>query len=367
MKKQLLVLSAAAMVAAAAVPAMAETTLYGSARIGAFYDTNTPAYAVGAAKPGSTTDLDFRNQATSRVGVIASDGALGGKVELGLGGLAANQSGASVGSGGNTTVYTRLIYGTYKFDAGTLLVGQTYSPYWQNSDQVINEDNGNNGFGSIYDGRTPQIKFTLNNGAYLDLIRPGGSAAAYASSMTLIPKLAVGWDGKVGAATLGGGVAGQYYRNDVNAPIRKNVTSLLGYVHGKVPAGPVNIGFNFGVGQNLGEMGIGEGLAAMYNATDKKFEDNLTISALVTAGFKVSSTLTVNAGIGYVTTDGKLSTGKDFVNSDSKVSAYVNAPITLAKNVTVVPEVTYQDQLKKYDGSHETKDYIYGVKCQIDF
>ncbi len=365
MKKSLLVLGAVALVAAVAVPAMAETTLYGSARVGTFWDTNRAAYSATASAPEGNTDFDMRNQATSRFGATATNGALGGKVELGLGGVTAgiNPSGASVGSGGNTTVYTRLIYGTYKFDAGTLLVGQTYAPYWMPSDQVINEDNVSNGFGSIYDGRSPQIKFTMNNGVYVDLIRPGANANAFATTETLMPKIAVGYDGKFGNLAIGGGVAGQTYKLSA---ADKQVNSFLGYAHGKFAAGPATVGLNLGVGQNLGDMGIAEGLSA--NVTGTKVNNNLTFSILATAGFKAADMLSVNAGVGFVSTDGKTgATGADFANADTKMSAYVNAPIMLAKGVTVVPEFTYQDQMKSSTGAHETRDFIYGAKWQMDF
>lgn len=360
-KKTVAIVAAAGALTALALPAMAETTLYGSARTATFWDTNQPGYASGAAKPDSNTDFDLRNQSNSRFGAIATDGKLGGRVELGLG-LGAG--------GGNTTVYTRLIYGTYKFDAGTLLVGQTYTPYWFASDQVAFDDNGNNGYGSIYDGRQAQIKFSMSNGLYVAAIRPNGSAApvaadasnTVAASEVYIPKLCVGYEGKVGGFAFGGGVVGQTYKLVLND---KQINSVLGYFHGKVAAGPANIGFNVGVGQNLGDMGIAEGVSAATSAT--AVEDNLTLSALATVGFAVAPTVKVNAGIGYVTTDGKSAAGVDWKKADNKMSAYVNAPFTIAKGFTITPEITYQDLLDKSDGSKDKNDIIYGAKWQFDF
>lgn len=362
-KKTAAIVAAAGALAALAVPAMAETTLYGSARTATFWTTNQPGYAAGAVKPDNNTDFDLRNQTNSRFGAKFANGDVTGQIELGLG---LSGLGTAVG-GGNTAVYTRLIYGTSKFDFGTLLVGQTYTPYWFASDQVALDDQGNNGYGSIYDGRQPQLKLTLNNGVYVALIRPGTPAAAPATSETFFPKVAAGYEGKAGIFAYGAGVAAQMYTDRAAAGQDESVTSVLGYFHGKLPAGPANIGFNLGVGQNLGNMGIAEGLSAAYNATGKKMENNLTVSALVTAGFIVSPTVKVNVGLGYVTTDGKTAAGVDFKKADNKLSAYVSAPIILAKGFSVTPEFTYQDQLDESTGAKGAKDYIYGAKWQFDF
>lgn len=364
-KKAAAIVAAAGALTALAIPAMAETTLYGSARVATFWNTNQPGYATGTAKPETNTDFDLRQQSNSRVGVTATNGDLGGKVELGLGlGL----------GGGNTTVYTRLIYGTYKFNAGTLLVGQTYTPYWFLSDQVAFDDNVNNGYGSLYDGRQAQIKFTMSNGLYVAAIRPNGKAApagtdamnTVSASETFFPKLSIGYEGKAGPVAFGGGVVGQTYKLMLN---EKHINSVMGYFHGKVQAGPANIGFNFGAGQNLGDMGIAEGVAAANSATAT--EETFTYSALVTAGFTVAPTMKFNAGIGYVTTDGKTAAGVDWKKADNKLSAYVNLPITLAKGFSITPEFTYQDQLDDISAtniaSKGKKDYIYGAKWQFDF
>jgi hypothetical protein len=382
-KKTVVIAAAAGALTALAIPAMAETTLYGSFRLGTWYDTATAAYDNSAKEPGAHGNFDLRNQANSRFGAKFSEGKLGGVVELGIGGLAANQpagnvsgTGASIGSGSNTTVYTRLVYGTYKLDFGTLLIGQTYSPYWAVSDQVISDDQGNNGFGSIYDGRNPQIRLTLNNGLYVAAIRQGSPATVYATSNSYIPKVAVGYDGKAGDLTFGGGVAGQYYTyRSITNSNNEGVASVLGYAHGKYKSGPLALGLNLGYGQNIGDMGIAEGIAPAWSTSRKTLDDITTFSVLLTGGFALSDTVKIQAGVGYVSNDGGKTTvagiARDWKNADNKISAYVNAPITIAKNFMVVPEFTYQDHLDDNNATNTDrngqKDYIVGAKWQFDF
>ncbi|MFZ4857265.1 MAG: hypothetical protein ACOYL3_12795 [Desulfuromonadaceae bacterium] len=380
LKKTVVIAAAAGALTALAIPAMAETTLYGSFRLATTYDTSTAAYDNSAKEPGQHGNLDLRNQANSRFGAKFSEGKMGGQVELGLGGLSAQQpagnvsgTGASIGSGSNTTVYTRLVYGTYKFDFGTLLVGQTYTPYWAVSDQVASDDQGNNGFGSIYDGRQPQIRLTLSNGLYVAAIRPGTPATVYATANTYLPKVAVGYDGKSGDFTYGGGVAGQSYtyRSTTNSN-NEDVTSVLGYVHGKYKSGPIALGLNLGYGQNIGDMGITEGISPTWSVARNTLDDIKTFTLLLTGGFTLSDTVKIQAGVGYVTNDGgKTAAGTDWKNADNKISAYVNAPITIAKNFIVVPEFTYQDHLDDNNAANTDrngqKDYIVGAKWQFDF
>ena len=393
LKKTVLIAAAAGALTALAIPAMAETTLYGSFRLATVYDTSQAAYLDGTPTPTKRGDFDLRNQGNSRFGAKFSEGKLGGQVELGIGGVAAQQpagnvsgTGAGIGGGGNSAVYTRLVFGTYKFDFGTLLVGQTYSPYWFVSDQVSSDDQGNNGFGSIYDGRNPQIKLTLSNGVYVAAIRPGNAAAGsysnpytastnYGTSNTYLPKVAVGYDGKSGNFAFGGGVAGQYYTvqsavtSDKNN--NKDITSVLGYAHGKYVSGPVSVGLNIGYGQNIGSMGIAEGISPVWKTGLTELEDVTTLSLLLTGGFTLSDMVKIQAGIGYITNDGKTTAGTDWKNKDNKLSAYVNAPITIAKNFTVVPEFTYQDHLDDNNAANTDqkgqKDYIVGAKWQFDF
>lgn len=380
LKKTASIVAAAGVLTALAVPALAaETSIYGSIRLATFWNTDQPLQAVGAAKPDTNTDFDLRNQANSRLGVKATEGNFFGHVELGIGN-------PSLGTANNTIVYTRLAYGTYKFDFGTLLVGQTYTPYEFLSQQVALDDNANIGYGCLYDGRLPQLKFTLGNGLYIAAIRPGGAAAPAGStaasgqaapatldtmgrvnaSQTYLPKVAVGYEGKAGNFAFGGGILAQTYKTMTTAT-QEQVNSAMGYFHGTVTAGAVKVGFNVAAGQNLGDMSVDSNAAAVYNTVSKKIENSTTISGLVEAGLTLSPSLKLNAGLGYVQNDGKNANGTDWAKVDNKMAFFVNSPLTLAKNISVTPEFTYLDQLDEKNGDKGSKNYIYGAKWQMDF
>jgi hypothetical protein len=351
MKKSLLVLSAAAMVAAAAVPAMAETTLYGSARMATFYNINDTKAAAG-----KTSSFDEHLQTNSRVGLIASNGDVGGRVELGTG------------------VNVRLLYGTWNFGAGKLTVGQDYNSYYLLSEQVHGDDNVNNGYGALWDGRQAQLRVNLNNGLYFAAIQATQTAngtpdqkggAIPNGELTngkkiYLPKLNVGYAGKAGAVAYNAGVVGEFYK-DENAGINKNVTAILGYVNGTAAFGATTLKANLSYGQNAGDMNFAgrEGYGKNSAGANK---DARGFEGYIQASQKLSDTLKANAGIGYVTDkrDGDK-------HADNKMLVFVNAPITLAKNVTLTPEISYYDEMKAQSGASQPKSYAIGAQWRIDF
>ena len=79
---------------------------------------------------------------------------------------------------------------------------------------------------------------------------------------------------------------------------------------------------------------------------------------------KVSDTISGNVGLGYVYDKSDVSGAK----SDDKLAFFVNAPITLAKNVSVTPEFDYYDQLNNAAGKDEKKKaYAIGAKWMVNF
>lgn len=281
-KKTAAILAATGLLTALALPALADTEIYGSLR-----DSTAWTQAVIPHQGGTNAQFVLGNDPTSRLGVKVSTGNFFANVELGIGDPGVidttagplianlNSTGWISSGGGLTAVYTRHAYGTYKFDAGTLLIGQTWDPYTVPSEQHLNSDNSSVFYGALYDGRNPQIKFTLNNGLYIDFIR--GSATnvgnfSYTDASTgggtflssnvsllststkqqsIIPKIAIGYEGKLGNSTLGVGALGQTFKD--NAGVTENAGML--YAHGKFVSGPFDALFNLGISENLFNMG----------------------------------------------------------------------------------------------------------------
>ena len=354
MKKQLIILSAVAAVTAFAVPAMAETTLYGSARMATFYNV---ADAKTTAATGKTAGFDEHLQGNSRFGANFSNDAVGGKVEFG------------------TAVNTRLLYGTYNFGSGKLTVGQDYNSYYTFVAQTHGDDNGFNGYGALWDGRLAQLRVNLNNGLYIAAITPNGNvngtpqsgslttntggivnnAEASSNIKIYIPKLNVGYAGKAGNISYNAGVVGQTFKN---VTANEQVTALLGYVNGKAGFGATTLMANLSYAQNAGNMGFAG--RQSFNTTSKK--DAKGFEGYVQLSQKLSDSLSANAGLGYVTDK----TSGD-AKADDKMAIFVNAPITLAKNVYITPEISYYDEMKSKTGADQAKSYAVGAQFRIDF
>jgi len=384
-KKTVAIAATTGLLTALALPALADTEIYGSLR-----DSTAWTHTVVANGGGTNTKFDIGNDPTSRLGVKYSAGNLSAQVELGIGdpGVLDGTSGpyyASLGptgwinsGGGLTAVYTRHAFGTYKFDVGTLLVGQTWDPYTVPSEQHLNADNSNVFFGALYDGRMPQLKFTLNNGLYADVIRSEGveSNGASTTSATyqqkfVVPKLAIGYDGKVGSSTFGVGVLGQTYKDTFG----KTQNSGMLFAHSKIVSGPIDVLLNFSVGENIASLGflfdggnfspeIGNTTthtpAAIHNVT--------TVTGLVGVGYKATDTVKFNAGIGGGTSSAKaINTNANGPSWD--FATYLNTTITLAKNVYVIPEYDFIDTQKSQAGmpSDGARNHVFGASWRIDF
>jgi hypothetical protein len=340
-----------ALSAVTALPAMAaDVNFYGSARLTTFYNMNTTDAGV------DTNGFDEHLQGNSRFGANFKNGDFGGKFEVGTG------------------VNLRLLYGTWNFGSGKLLVGQDYNRYWQCSAQVHADDCGNIGYGSLWDGRQPQLRVDMNNGFYFAAIQPNGNQAfAVAGAVTndgnqetsdtagndsYLPKLNLGYAGKAGNFNYNVGVVGQFYKNK---DIDEQITALMGYFTGNAAFGATSVVFNTSYGQNVGNMGFTGRMSYDTGAKEnvQGFEGMLQLSQ------KLSDTLSANVGVGY-TYD---KSGADGAKTDDKMMIFANMPVKLAKYVSVTPEVVYYNQLDETtaDATSDAKHWAVGAKWQIDF
>jgi hypothetical protein len=111
--------------------------------------------------------------------------------------------------------------------------------------------------------------------------------------------------------------------------------------------------------QNASEMSFTNRMA--YDAANKK--DTLGFEGYLQGTQKISDTVKTSVGFGYVTDKSSASGAK----ADNKMVIFVNAPVTLAKNVSVTPEFDYYDQLDKAGAGEKKKAYALGAKWQINF
>lgn len=362
MKKRVLVITAAALVTAATVPAQAETSLYGSARIATFYNISQAYDAKTGADAGRYSGFDEHLQSNSVLGANFSNGDVGGKVEFGA---------------GSTGVATRLIYGTWNFVSGKLTVGQDYNSYYQGAAQVHGDDNTLKGYGALWDNRQPQVRVNLNNGLYFAAIQPylnttavinpvagtpNASGAAIPNSESVsnnkiyLPKLNVGYAGKAGAYSYNTGVVGQFYENDSKG--KKRISAILGYLNGSAAFGSTTVTGNASFAQNAGNLGLAGRLD--YNLAKK--DDARGFEGFLQVSQKLSDRLKANVGAGYV-----YDKRGDDKSADDKLAFFINAPVTLAKNVSVTPEFSYYDELNSTTDVKQAKSYAVGAQFRIDF
>ncbi|MCP4711474.1 MAG: hypothetical protein GY869_22870, partial [Planctomycetes bacterium] len=122
-------------------------------------------------------------QGNSRFGakVKANDNGIGGRFEYGTG------------------VNLRLLYGTWDFGGGTLLIGQDYTPSCSGnawiSNQVWGVDNDLIWYGMPYIGRQPQIKLKVG-GLQFALSKPKLGDIAGGTEVAKLPMIEVSYEVK---------------------------------------------------------------------------------------------------------------------------------------------------------------------------
>lgn len=333
-KKTAAIVAAAGALTALAVPAMAEITPFGSVRLLVGYQSDSKEIA------GKTnTDIFFKMPNTTRFGVKGSSNDLGFVIEMGI-----NEN---VGA-----VYNRLMFGTYKMSAGTLLVGQDYTKSWNPSAAITEDRPSNGGWGNFYDGRTPQIRFQADSGLYAAVIKPSVVPALTAAKV-LLPKLNVGYDGKAGDVGYGAGIEYQTYKNET---LSKNINSFLVYTRASMTSGPVALKANLGYGSNLGDMGFtGLGYSVGKNTT--------RLEGYVQGGYTISPMLKVQLIIGGAS-EKNSAVGPE---RDNNMQILVNLPITVAKNFTITPEISVLDNMKSKTDTDQGSSTYAGAKFQLDF
>jgi len=351
MKKLITILAVIALVGAFTLPAAAaEWNFYGSARMSTFSTT---------ADPGSgddDTDTNWDLQGNSRIGANVSAGDVSGRFEY--------------GSGPNL----RILRGTWNFGAGSLLVGQDYTPAnFFPSNQVYGGDADLLPYGGIYRGRRPMIQ--LSFGTFkLALVSPNAASDLGSGSDVdiMLPNFELSYKFKTDMfyVDVFGGYLG--YSLDavtvtaadgtVSRTADADITSYIGGVNLGVNVGPVAIKGSFWLGQNTGPYGMwvtGDADPALVGGDTN---DNDTYGFLGVVTFKATDALSFEIGYGYLQHE-----RDNAVEADDTTSYYANAVITFAPGVFIVPEVGMIDYGNNMAGAEQGDDMYFGAKWQINF
>jgi len=391
--RKVLILAIALAFVATALPAMAAertVTMYGDARMGTFIwkdsrETNargasaswTPSSAYATtAFPGRAASALYDDTDTewgidyvlSRWGMRVTDGDVSGNVEL-------RPWSAS---------YFRHWYGAWNFGVGSLVVGQTWTP--DSNDGITETLVGGGQGGSFGDlgggGRAPQLALwfpikdvggTLKIAFVQPYVSPYGDQSGLAGDIdTSTPKINACMDFLFGPVKWF--VTAGYNTIDVVNATNKEYgvdsyylgTSLIGTV------GPVTLKGDIWWGQNIYEYGLqngtGIGFVATYDAVSDSIMDTKYFAWGLSANYKFTDAVQIQ--VAYVTLEGTRDWSAGREDTDDQAYYYARLPITLAKNVMVVPEIgklDYKDRLVNNVRTTEGDTVYYGAYWQISF
>jgi len=241
-------------------------------------------------------------------------------------------------------------------------------------------DNSMVSYGVSYAGRQPQVKLLLLNEALqIALIQHSVvSAAGLAPTETDtgIPKIEAAYSLKLGpvSLTIFGGM--NTHDDSVIVGTTETTYSIDSSVFGvgfKIPVGALYINGTAWVAQNPANYGqltkTATAGAAQYIAANNSIEDaEATVYALV-VGYKISDMLTIEGGYGFF--HNEVDTAVGVTTEEESNFFYVQLPITLAKNVWIIPEVgsvDYGDREATGATAVELGDMSYwGAKWEIRF
>jgi hypothetical protein len=357
-------------------PAMAaDWSFYGSQRMATFYvSEDFGDIAVNGQHDDWRMQWDF--QTNSRIGANVKADKVSGKIELAL-------KATNGGDGGDEAVATRLAYGVWKFSENAALkVGKDYSPVTQAiSNQVFNSDDDMEGSG-VFHGRRPGGLTLMVGGFELALLTnalkdsssgPSDITPAGTDLDWNIPKIEARYTLQTDGFQVVPFGGFQYFKVADNASPLEDDLDIYSYVLGltvKANLGAFYLAADGAWGQNWNNANWKNGAynaASSSSASLKSGGDdvnNATSYMLgLIAGFNATDRLKFEAGFGYRNDDPDTDDSKN----DDFWQGYVQAVLTLAPGVYLVPEAGYQDFMDDAAGQEEGYQWYAGAKWQIDF
>ena len=235
---------------------------YGSARMGSFWEKDDEE------RTGTThddTDLTYGLQGNSRIGAKVKLGDITGGFEYG------------------STPNLRKLYGSWNFGAGSLLIGQEYTPaniFYSN--QVFAGDADLLPYGGIYQGRVPMIQVTVGGlkVAFVDPNSAGGIVGGATDVDSTIPTIEASYTLNAGPAEfiLMGGYS-TYSEGFLATDVSYDIDSWMVGLAAKAGFGPFTVGGTIYAAQNANEYGLWvEGNAdPVYDAVTDSIVDCDTI------------------------------------------------------------------------------------------
>ena len=379
MKKIILGLAAAAVIALVAVPAMAATqwnfgaslryeTFWNQADFG---DVGGRDIQSGGAGLDSDGQLVWGVQPNSRIRMFMKSDSLEGYIELGY-------------DVDNNTIRPREYWGKYKFaDTAYIQIGHAHQLFNTPglSNQVWENDLGLHGVGVSFRPPTPKIILGFGNFAFA-LAQPanvGYNAPTPPATFpnhdidTFIPQLQASYQYKTDTWRVKLAGAFQTFRVKTftaTGSSSQNVNSWLVSLDGNINFGPLYLAGNASVGQNWNnaQWNTAGSLRTInqtkpFNMFGKNGTRNTTsVMAAVIVGYTLTEDLRFEAGLGY-----RHDRNKNFNEDSDIITGYLQAKYTVAPGFFITPEIGYVHLDDNVAGTDAGYIWYAGAQWRMDF
>ena len=407
MRKLLVLLVASAFVVGFTVPAVAaDWTFFGDSKFHTFWIEESKESAGAPGGLFDDEDLFWGRSAGVAVGASVSAGDIGGFFQF-----------RPIETGFTMDGDFSMMYGTWNFGAGTLVVGRALGPVnFFPSNMVFLDEHGLVGLGGVFTYFKPLIalKFARDWGnIHLAAVEPqtttrvypipGGAQdmvgsivapwnsqdwgteatlTGYGDCDTQLPKLEASYGysfGPVSFSLMGGWQ--EFEERNTATDKSYDITSWIVGLGVKTSFGPLYINGVVTTGQNeeqyMCEWQQGND-SAFYDPGTDSIIDNETVGFNLVAGVKVNDMVTIEAGYGWLEHEldhlpsGWAAAGLE----DETETIYLQAVITLAKGVTITPEIgkidwdenTIGNGLQSGNPAADEGDMVwYGAQWRIQF
>jgi hypothetical protein len=349
MKKLLVIL----IVLGLAAPALAQpqVTTYGSLRPHLSYVSLSQDFVGGPALDGTinTAGGTFRDEGVLLN--ISQSTRAGFRAKMSDSTSAVLEFWIRSGDANATNVGTRLFFGDWNFGPGSLRVGQdhpvaTFLGYSNMFGAPTGGGDGNMlGMGLPYASRNPLIRLDIA-GASLALVQNSGvPVLGFEDADRWLPRIEAAYVFRTPVIAIRPILAYQNFRVENRAPggDDRSIESYMAGLGVSLTLGPAFVKATGTWGQNVGNMAMGQ--AALVGGgltTATGVDDAETYTGTLVAGFNVSPTFFIEAGVGYANTKVDAAPGVE-VKSDGFI-VYLQTPITLARGFQLIPEVGQLDR-----------------------
>lgn len=323
------------------------------------------------------SDTYFHLGAGTKVGAFIERGNLVGRFEYG----------AKKESNLEEVADIRIAYGGWKSGGHQVWFGKYYTPtafYYSRQvygvikfpglrDPIIITDLDMCGFGGLY-SREPLIQYQFNTKGHelrLAIIEPNAKLSQIKNSGDFVetdvdlPRFEFRYtsSSKHHQIKLGGGY--QTFKavtaEDKDYTINSWVLALGGYY--KIAG--LQLGAMVSGGKNINTFGQFwyPTSYASYDAGDDEIKDNTGIAYTFNARYTINDKFAVEAGYGHSESEDDV----DGAETDDAQTYYLQAPITLARGMSVTPEIGVLDHMDGSAGQDQGKATYAGMKFMIDF